>query len=140
MQSKITLFCFKMAVVHTSKGKISTTSLFDNMETLFHLFEVCWNEHLVNYFSGGFLWSQYKFIAFNIFCCKSLIISCRILIITVISNETSNELTVFSKLCENHNILPRRYCFLISSAGKNVESAGIQNVFLLVDSLRVTFI
>ena len=44
-----------MAVVHASKGKISTTSLFDNMETLFHLFEVCWNEHLVNYFSGGFL-------------------------------------------------------------------------------------
>ena len=44
-----------MTAVHAPKGKISRASLFDNMEILFHLFEVCWNEHLVNYFSGGFL-------------------------------------------------------------------------------------
>ena len=40
------------------------------------------------------LWNQYKFIAFNIFSCIIFIIYCLILIITVISNEKTNELTI----------------------------------------------
>ena len=40
------------------------------------------------------LWNQYKFIAFNIFSCIIFIIYCIILIITVISNEKTNELTI----------------------------------------------
>ena len=36
------------------------------------------------------LWNQYKYIAFNIFSCKILIISYKMLIITGISNEKTN--------------------------------------------------
>ena len=46
------------------------------------------------FFSDASLWSQDKFIAFNIFSYKSLIISCKISMITVISIETTNELTI----------------------------------------------
>ena len=40
--------------------------------------------------SDASLWNQYKFIAFNIFSCIILIIYRNILIITVVSNETTN--------------------------------------------------
>ena len=40
------------------------------------------------------LWNQYKFIAFNIFTCIIFIIYCITLIITVISNEKTSELTI----------------------------------------------
>ena len=36
------------------------------------------------------LWNQYKYIEFNIFSCKILIISYKMLIITGISNEKTN--------------------------------------------------
>ena len=36
------------------------------------------------------LWNQCKYIAFSVFSCKILIISCNMLLITVISNETTN--------------------------------------------------
>ena len=53
-----------------------------------HLFKVRWNDHLVSYFfSDVSLWGQYKYIAFNIFSCRILIISYKMLIITGISNE-----------------------------------------------------
>ena len=39
------------------------------------------------------LWNQYKYIAFNIFSCRVLIISYKMLIIKGISNEKTNELT-----------------------------------------------
>ena len=41
------------------------------------------------------------------------------LIITVISNETTNELTIYDKfMSKRNNILPTRDNFSISSAGK----------------------
>ena len=36
------------------------------------------------------LWNQCKYIAFSVFSCKILIISCKMLLNTVISNETTN--------------------------------------------------
>ena len=42
------------------------------------------------FFSDALLWNQYNFIAFDIFFCKISIISYKMLIIAVISNETTN--------------------------------------------------
>ena len=50
------------------------------------------------------LWNQYKYIAFNIFSCRILIISYKVLIITGISNETRNELKIYAILCRNFAI------------------------------------
>ena len=45
------------------------------------------------------LWNQCKHIAFNIFSYRILIISYKTLIITGISNEKTNELTIYGILC-----------------------------------------
>ena len=47
------------------------------------------------FFSDASLWNQEKYLAFNIFSCRNLIISYEILIITGISNKTADELTVY---------------------------------------------
>ena len=60
------------------------------------------------------LWSQYKYIAFNIFSSIILIILYKVLIITGISNEKANELTIYKR----HNMVPTRTSFFTSSAGK----------------------
>ena len=44
----------------------------------------------VSFFSDVSFWNQHKYIPFNIFSCRTLIISNKLLIITGISNETSN--------------------------------------------------
>ena len=54
------------------------------------------------------LWNQYKYIAFNIFSCRILIISYKILIITGISNEKTNELTIYGILGQNVTIFYRQ--------------------------------
>ena len=46
-------------------------------------------------------WNQYKYIAFNIFTCRILIILYKILIITGISNEKTNTLTIYGILRRN---------------------------------------
>ena len=48
--------------------------------------------------------NQYKIIVFNILSCIILIIHWKILIITVISNEAANELTMYTKLCQKVTI------------------------------------
>ena len=58
--------------------------------------------------SDVLLWNQYKYIAFNIFTCRILIISFKMLIITGISNETRNELTIYAILCRNVTIFYRQ--------------------------------
>ena len=54
------------------------------------------------------LWNQYKYIVFNIFSCRILIVSCKMLIITGISNEKANELTIYEKLCRKVTIFYRQ--------------------------------
>ena len=54
------------------------------------------------------LWNQYKYIAFNIFSCRILIISYKMLIITRISNEETNELTIYEILCWNVTVFYRQ--------------------------------
>ena len=51
------------------------------------------------------LWNQYKYIAFNIFTCRILIILYKMLIITGISNEKTNKLIICGILCQNVTIL-----------------------------------
>ena len=47
------------------------------------------------------LWNQDKYIAFNIFSHRILIISYKMLIITGISTEKTDELTIYAILCWN---------------------------------------
>ena len=54
------------------------------------------------------LWNQYKYMAFNIFACRILIISYKMLIITGISNEKTNALTIYGTLCRNVTIFYRQ--------------------------------
>ena len=62
------------------------------------------------------LWNQYKYIVFNIFTYRILIISYKI---TGISNEKINALTIYKILCQNFTIFYRQgLIFFISSAIK----------------------
>ena len=45
------------------------------------------------------LWNQNKYIIFNIFSCRISTISYKMLIITGISNEKTNELTIYGIIC-----------------------------------------
>ena len=45
------------------------------------------------------LWNQYNYVVCNIFACRILIISYKILIIPGISNEKTKELTIYVILC-----------------------------------------
>ena len=53
------------------------------------------------FFPDASLWHQYRFIAFDIFLCSILTISCKIFTIIVISNDEPNEFTIYVKLCRN---------------------------------------
>ena len=53
------------------------------------------------FFSNVSLWNQYKYISFDIFSCRILIISYKMSIITRISNETRNEITIYAKSCRS---------------------------------------
>ena len=50
------------------------------------------------------LWNQYKYIAFNIFSFRIVIISYKMLLIKGISNEKTNELIIYEILCQNVTI------------------------------------
>ena len=69
--------------------------------------------------SDVLLWKQYKYIAFNIFSGRSLIISYKIFIITGISNETRNELTIYAILWQNVTILYRQELVFLCQYRKN---------------------
>ena len=49
--------------------------------------------------ANGSLWNQYKYIAFNAFSCRILIISYKMLVATRISNEKTNLLTIYGISC-----------------------------------------
>ena len=54
------------------------------------------------------LWKQYKYIAFNIFSFTILIVSYKMLMITGISNENTNELNIYAILCRKVTIFYRQ--------------------------------
>ena len=65
-------------------------------KTLF-IIQVCWNDHLVTYFSLMFRCkiSTNTLHTFNISSCRILIISCKMLIITAIFNETNIRIYIY---------------------------------------------
>ena len=67
------------------------------------------------------LWNQYKYNAFNIFSCRILIISYKILMITGISNVNKWINHIWNIMLKRHSILPTRTSLFIWSAGK-IES------------------
>ena len=60
------------------------------------------------FFACVSLWNQYKYIVFKISSYRILIISYKMLIITRISNEKTNELTISEKLCWNVTVFYRQ--------------------------------
>ena len=52
------------------------------------------------FFSDALLLSQCRFVAFSVFLSEILIINCKTLIMIVISNEKTHELTVYAKNVE----------------------------------------
>ena len=69
------------------------------------------------------LWNQCKYIAFNIFSWRISIISYKMLIIAGISNQKTNELTIYEKLCRS--LLPTRTSFFISRELKACRSSKL---------------
>ena len=60
------------------------------------------------------LWNQCKYIAFNIFSCRILIFSYKMLIITETSNEKNKWIKhIWNIMLKRHNILPTRTSFFI---------------------------
>ena len=85
-------------------------------------------------FSANVLsWNQYIYIAFNIFLCRIVITSFKILIITGISNEKSNKFTIYRILCRNVTIFYRQeLAFNFSCSCFMAEDSHIKIVWLHV--------
>ena len=84
--------------------------LIGSMTNHYPFIQVRWNDHLENIplMRRYGIWNQYEYIGFNIFSCKILIISYKMLIITGISNEKKNLLTIHGKLCRSVTIFYRQ--------------------------------
>ena len=90
--------------------------------TFICLFKVPWNDHLVNYFPLMYRYGiNTNILHLTFFSCATVIISYKMLIITGIWIEKTNELTIYGILCRKVNILPTRTSFFFSSARK-IES------------------
>ena len=63
-------------------------------------------------------------LLFNIFSCRILIVSCKILIITVISNEKPNELTIYEKLWQNVIIFYRQKLGSLFEVQEKLRASG----------------
>ena len=72
------------------------------------------------------LWNRYKYIAFNIFSCRILIISYKILIIARISNEKTNELTIYEILCWNVTMLCPQELVSLFQAQEKLKACRIK--------------
>ena len=94
--------------------------LIADMTNLYPFTQVCLEWPFSELFSTNVsLWNQYKYIAFNIFSWRILIISYKILIIIGISNEKNKGVNhIYDIMLKRHNILPTRTSFFISSAVK----------------------
>ena len=68
------------------------------------------------------LWNQCKYIAFNIFSSRILIILHKMLIITWISNGKANELTIYTILCRNDTMFYRQKLFSLLQAQEKLKA------------------
>ena len=74
------------------------------------------------------LWNQYKYIAFNVFSCRILIILYEMLVTTAISNEKTNELTIYGILCWNVTILYRQELPSLFQVQENLKLCRSSNL------------
>ena len=81
-------------------------------------------------------------IVFNIFSCRVLIISYKMLILTEISNEKTNELTINAILCRNVTILYRQDLASSFKVQKKLKSFRNSNCccFIAAVSLPITYV
>ena len=99
--------------------KILLDRRYDEPLSIYSRFKVRWNDHLVNKFPLMFCYGiNTSILHLTFFSSRILIISYKMLNITGIANEKTNELTIYGIYVERHNILPTRTTFFISSAGK----------------------
>ena len=75
------------------------------------------------------LWNHYKYIVFNIFSCRILIISYKMLIITGISNEETNELTIYGILCRNVTIYYRQELASLFQVQEKLNGCRISKLY-----------
>ena len=115
--------------------------------TSIHSFRVCLNDHLVTilFFFDVFLWKQYKYIAFNIFSCRILITSCKMLIVTRISNETTNKLTTYAILCWNDFVFNWQQLTSLIQAQKKLKACrnskwNFSGSYFIVDDSHVKLV
>ena len=73
------------------------------------------------------LWNQYKYIKVNIFSSRILIVSNKMLIIIGISNEKTNELTIYGILCRNITTFYRQGLASLFQCRKILKRAGVQS-------------
>ena len=95
----------------------------------------------MNFFPLILLLHQCKYIAFNIFSYRILIILYKMLIITRISNEETNELTIYGKLGRNITIFYRQELaslFQVQEKLKACRSSKL-NFFFYRDFLSLPF-
>ena len=96
------MLCIKSDVWKMWFIKSSRFFLTGNMAYLYPFIQGWLEWTFIESFSANVsLWNQYKYVAFNISSCRILIISYKTLIITGISNEKTNELTIYRTLCWN---------------------------------------
>ena len=107
MDIQIFPFLFKVSKsVYVTKEIFFDRSYDDSLSTYSRLLGQSFSEL---FFSYALLRSQVEFISFNISSCRILIASCKILIMPVVSNKKSKELTiVYAKLCRNVAIFYRQ--------------------------------
>ena len=74
-------------------------------KTSIFLFKVRWNEHLVSYFSPMYRYGiNTNTLHLTFFSCRISFLLYKMLIITGISMETRNELTIYATLCRNVSV------------------------------------
>ena len=82
------------------------------------------------FFQGSLEWrfsELHKYIEFNIFLCSIKIISFKILIITRISDEKTNELTIYGILCQNVTILYQHELASLFQVQKKLKASSKLN-------------
>ena len=90
------------------------------------------------FFSNVSLWNQYKYIPFDIFSCRILIISYKMSIITGISNETRNEITIYAKSCRSVTVFYRKELASLFQVQEKLKTCKDSKWNFLSSCLQIT--
>ena len=90
------------------------------------------------FFSNVSLWNQFKYIPFDIFSCRILIISYKMSIITGISNETRNEITIYAKSCRSVTVFYRKELASLFQVQEKLKTCKDSKWNFLSSCLQIT--